>query len=292
MSRKDKKTYPLCFLIPAMAIYFVFFIFPSLSGMFYAFTDWNSRSIHTYHFVWLDNFKSIFSNGDLKLALFNTFFFAVVTVVLKNVVGLGLALLANNKAMLSKSYMRGVFYMPNFLNMVIIGVMFTAILYPTGPLNAMLKVFGIQGMDWLNDRRIAMFSVCLVEVWRTAGFHMIIYLSALKSIPSEYFEAARVDGAGYFACLRHIILPLILQGITINLIFAIINGLKVFDQVYILTNGGPGNATQVVSTTIYKMFGNGLWGMGTAYNLVLTVFILLVCGGVLAFMGRKEVDYN
>ena len=292
MLKNKKKIYPLYFVLPALIIYFIFFILPSLSGMFYAFTDWNSRSIHTYQFVGIENFKKIFSDPKLKLALWNTFFFAVVTVVLKNVVGLALALLASNNSMLSGGYMRGIFYLPNFLNMVIIGVMFTAILYPTGPLNALLSVFGIQGMDWLNNRKVAMGSVCLVEVWRTAGFHMIIYLAALKSIPADYFEAAKVDGAGYFQRLRHIILPLITQGITINLIFAIINGLKVFDQVYILTNGGPGNATQVVSTMIYKMFGNGLWGVGTAYNLVLTVLILLICIGVIVLLKRKEVDYN
>ncbi|MEG0691828.1 MAG: sugar ABC transporter permease, partial [Oscillospiraceae bacterium] len=279
MIKSFRKIYPLYFIAPALLIYLVFFIFPSGTGLFYAFTDWNSRSLDSFNFIGFDNFKEIFTNSDLTLGLWNTVYFSFVTVIFKNLVGLGLALIANNNTPLSKYYARGAFYLPNFLNMVIIGVMATAILYPTGPFNTLLENLGLGTLtkDWFNDRTVAMSSVCAVEVWRTAGFHMVIYMAALKSIPSDYYEAAKIDGANSVQRFKHIILPLITQGITINLIFSIINGLKVFDQVYILTNGGPGNATQVVSTMIYKMFGRGQWGLGTAYNLVLTVVIMLIC---------------
>lgn len=293
MIRSFRKVYPMTYLVPALFIYLLLFILPSGFGMFYAFTDWNARNLHTFSMIGFDNFVEIFTNSDLTLGLWNTLYFSVVTVVFKNLVGLGLALLANHESVLSKYYARGAFYMPNFLNMVIVGVMATAILYPTGPFNALLESVGLGALtrDWLNDKSVAMASVCAVDVWRSAGFHMVIYMAALKSVSSEFYDASKIDGANAWQRFKNITLPLISQGITINLIFSIIAGLKVFDQVYILTNGGPGNYTQVVSTMIYKMFGRGQWGLGTAYNLVLTLAILVICAFVL-FFNRKEVEYN
>ena len=293
MKRKPIIKYPLYFILPAFAIYFVFFLLPSGAGMLFAFTDWNARNITEFNFIGLDNFREIFTNDGLTLGLYNTLYFAVFTVIFKNVFGLGLALLVSNNSLLAKYYSRGVFFLPNFLNMVIIGLVSIAILHPTGPLNAFLDFIGLGGLtrDWLNDIGISMTVVSSVEVWRTAGFHMMIYLAAIKSIPLELYEAAIVDGASYLKRLRHITLPMITQGILINLIFSIINGLRVFDQIFILTNGGPGNATQVVNTTIFRMFGRGQWGLGTAYNLVLTVFILIICAIVMGVFKKKGDGY-
>lgn len=284
-----KKVYPMYFVLPALILYVLFFVVPSATGMMYAFTDWNARDMHNWQFIGIENFKYIFSTPDLLKGLWNTLYFALFTVVFKNVIGLGLALLVNNDSFLGKYYSRGIFFLPNFLNMVVIGVIFISFLHPSGPLNLFLEAIGLGflAQDWLNNIKFAMTTVATVEVWRKVGYHMIIYLAALKSIPAEYYNVAQIDGANAWHRFRYITIPLISQGLAINVILSIIGGLKVFDQVYVLTNGGPGNSTNVVLTFVGKMFGTGQWGIASAYNFVLTLIIFVLCLGVLYLLDKR-----
>ncbi|MFI3213378.1 MAG: sugar ABC transporter permease [Eubacteriales bacterium] len=289
MVKSQRKIYSLYLVLPALILYLLYFIVPSGAGMLYAFTFWTARTMDTPVFNGIDNFIYIFTTPELVKGLWNTLYFAVSTVILKNVIGLGLGLLVNNNTFLGKYYARGVFFLPNFLNMVVIGVIFVAFLHPTGPLNLFLESVGLGffAQDWLNDIKYAMSTIVAVEVWRTSGYHMVIYIAALKSISIEYYQAAQIDGASAIQRFKYITLPMISQGLTINIILAIISGLKVFDQVYVLTSGGPGNSTNVVLTFVGKMFGQGQWGEATAYNLVLTVMIFVLCLGVLLFIEKK-----
>ncbi len=285
------RLYSPIFAAPAFVIFFVFFVVPVITGFGYSFTNWN-QYLTEIEFVGLDNFRQIFQDKVSTLALKNTLIFATVTTVGKNVLGLCLALLLNSK-LKGKSFWRAVYFSPAILSTIVVGLIFSAVLHPSGLLNDVLNFFGLNALNrsWLTDKNIVMFTVSAVEIWMYAGFHMAIYLAGLQSIPHELIEAARIDGISPWQQFRYIIFPLIIPSFNINLVMALIGGFKVFDMVYVLTNGGPGFASQVVSTVVYKAFGEGRWGYGTALNLVLFAIISLIVLTVLNYLRRNEVEY-
>jgi len=282
--------YSPLFVTPAFALYVLFFLVPVVIGFWYAFTDWNMY-LDRISFNGLANFRRMFTHRVTSLAVRNTLIFSVVTTIGKNVFGLALAL-ALNQALRSRNVIRTIFFAPSVLSYIVIGLLFSSILHPAGLLNAGLAAVGLGGLarSWLAERTIVMYSVSAVEIWQWAGFHMAIYLAGLQSIPRELGEACRIDGAGPWQRLWRVTLPLIVPTFNVNLVLSLIGGFKVFEQIYILTNGGPGTASQVVSTQILEAFGNGEWGYGTAVNLVLFLFITLIALTVLNLLRRREVE--
>ena len=135
-----------------------------------------------------------------------------------------------------------------------------------------------------------MNAICAMELWQQTGYTMCICLAGLQGIPPEYYEAARLDGASYWQQVRHVTLPLMVQSFTVSFMLSIISGIKVFAQVYGTTNGGPADSTQVLSTFLYKSFGNGYLGYSSAVGLFMTVLIGILTFGVVAFMRKREVE--
>ena len=279
------------FIAPGLIIFFIFFILPVVFGFGFSFTDWN-QYLTEINFIGLKNFQEIFEDRVSMLALKNTLIFASVTTVGKNVLGLGLALILNTK-LRGRTVWRAIYFCPAILSTIVVGLVFSAVLHPTGLLNDALTFVGLESLtrSWLTDKDIVMFTISAVEIWMYAGFHMAIYLAGLQSIPYDLLEAARIDGASPWQQFRYIIFPLIIPSFNINLIMSLIGGFKVFDMVYVLTNGGPGFASQVVSTMVYEAFGEGRWGYGTALNLVLFVIISFISLVVLNFFRKREVEY-
>ncbi|WP_455382264.1 carbohydrate ABC transporter permease, partial [Salinispira pacifica] len=278
-------------VIPGFSLYFLFFLVPVVAGFYYAFTNWN-MFLSEIDFNGLDNFKRMFTTPVSALAVKNTLIFSVVTTVGKNVIGLGLAIILN-QAIRTRNALRAIFFSPSILSYIVIGLLFSSILHPDGLLNSFLGAVGLGSLSqsWLGDKNIVMYTISFVEIWQWAGFHMAIYLAGLQSIPKEYGESCRIDGAGPLQTFFHITMPLIISTFNINLVLSLIGGFKVFELVYILTNGGPGTASQVISTQIFKAFGNGEWGYGTAMNLVLFLFITIIALTVLNLLRRREVEY-
>jgi raffinose/stachyose/melibiose transport system permease protein len=289
-ARGAGRFYSPLFVTPAFALYVLFFLVPVVIGFWYAFTDWNMY-LDRISFNGLANFRRMFTHRITSLAVRNTLLFSVVTTIGKNIFGLALAL-ALNQALRSRNVIRTIFFAPSVLSYIVIGLLFSSILHPSGLLNAGLAAVGLGGLarSWLADRMIVMYSVSAVEIWQWAGFHMAIYLAGLQSIPRELGEACRIDGAGPWQRLWRVTLPLIVPTFNVNLVLSLIGGFKVFEQIYILTNGGPGTASQVVSTQILEAFGNGEWGYGTAVNLALFLFITLIALTVLNLLRRREVE--
>lgn len=286
-----ERFYSPVFMLPAFLIFFIFFIIPVALGFGYSFTDWN-QYLDEVNFIWLDNFKQIFSDRISLLALKNTLIFALVTMIGKNVIGLGLALILNSRIR-GKTVWRVIYFSPAILSTIVVGLIFSAVLHPTGLLNSVLNSVGLSGLtrSWLTDKNIVMFAISAVEIWMYSGFHMAIYLAGLQSIPADLLDAACIDGADSWQRFRSIIFPLIIPSFNINLVMSMIGGFKVFDMVYVLTGGGPGFSSQVVSTTVYNAFGEGRWGYGTALNLILFLIISLISLTVLKFFRRLEVEY-
>jgi raffinose/stachyose/melibiose transport system permease protein len=288
-----KKTYPQWFLFLPLAIYIIFFLSPGLLGIFYSFTDWNARSMGEINFIGLENFREIFtSNKNYGDGIFNTLRFTIVSNVVKLIPALLLAIMLQ-KNMRGRNIYRTILYLPSILPFLIIGLTFSSILnYNNGLLNKMLEFFQLDFLKqkWLTDLDVVWKSIFGVDAWRGMGYVMTIFLAGLNAIPNSYYEAADIDGANFFQKLRYITLPMLSGSIMINLVFGITYGLKVFDIVYILTNGGPGHATEVITTYAYSLYANGRYGMSTALNTILFLITMVAGIAIVKVMSKQEVQ--
>ncbi len=285
-----KKRYPSSFIIPAILVFGIFFVLPTVLGFFYSFTNWDiDRS--QIQFIGLDNFKYLFSRDEFTVALKNTLIFGIFTAVLKNIIGLLLAL-GVNKDLRSKNYLRTMFYLPGVLSMIVVGIMFNSIFAMDGMLNNTLEAIGLGMLttNWLGNKSTAMACIIIMEIWKWSGFHMIIYIAGLQTIPKELLEASTVDGATKWMQFWKVILPLLISSVSINIIIGLIGGFKVFEQVYVLTNGGPGGSTQVLNTLVFQSFSQGLYGRGSAMGLLLFLFITIISLLLNTYLKSKEVD--
>jgi raffinose/stachyose/melibiose transport system permease protein len=273
-----KKIYPFYFVIGALLVYSLFLVLPGVIGLGYAFTDWSSYG-GKLNFIGLQNFKDIFLGKEHYLSfLSNSIVFTIISTALKLVLSVVLALILNEGIRL-KNFHRAVIFIPAILSMLITGLIFKSVLNPqTGILNEALRSVGLGALakQWLVNPKYAFGSIIGVDAWKGIGYLMTIILAGLQSISPEYYEAADIDGASYLKKLRYITLPMIRPAMVIEVVLGIFYGLKVFDIVYVLTNGGPGYATSVVSTSVYSLFGSGNWGLGSALNSLLFVFMIVV----------------
>ena len=241
--------------------------------------DWSVYS-DSIHFVGLQNFATAFSaDYNYTRMLVNTLRFTLVTTVVKNAVGLALAVLLTKQVKLL-NFHRAVMYLPCVLSALIVGMIFKSVLNPKiGLLNTFLRGMGLNFLagNWLTDSKIAFRSVMAVDIWKGMGYIMTILIAGIMSIPQTYYEAASIDGGSAWQCFRHITLPLLVPTLTVTTVLNVIYGLKVFDMVYSLTNGGPGFATEVMYTGIYKEFGLGRYAVGTTLSTIMTL-VMLVAG--------------
>lgn len=287
------RSYPTYFSAGALALYGLFIVIPSFMGFYYSFTDW-SRFSSDVGFVGLENFETIFvSNPTLLHAITNTVIFTAVTIVSKTVLGLLLAMLVSRGIRRLSSFHRAVIYLPAVLPMIVVGIVFKSILNPsTGVLNEFLRPIGLDALalHWLTDPDIALYSIAAVDTWKGVGFIMLLLLAGILAIPHEYYEAARIDGANALDEFRYITLPLLMPVITVTTVLNLLYGLKVFDSVWVLTNGGPGYATETVYTIVFKEFARGNYAVSTALSTVL--FVIMTTAGIfLIRMMHKQADY-
>ncbi|MDG0808138.1 carbohydrate ABC transporter permease [Cohnella rhizosphaerae] len=181
--------------------------------------------------------------------------------------------------------------MPSVIPMLVVGIIFKSIYEPQhGLINEALRAIGLSSwtQHWLSDVRWAFKSVIAVDVWKGAGYIMVILLAGLQAISSSYYEAADIDGAGFWKKLRYITLPLLMPSLTVTTVLNLLYGLKIFDTVYVLTNGGPGYATDVVYTQVFSQFSLGSYGVGTALITVLFVIMTLMGFFAVKLMSREE----
>lgn len=274
------KVYPFYFILGTLILYTVFFVIPAVMGLGYAFTDWNRYSSNV-NYVGLENFRALFSSRDNYIDYAgNTFVFTLTTIILKTVLGLSFALLLHNGIKHLRSLYRLIIFLPAVLPMVVVGIIFHSVLNPRrGLLNEFLRAVGLSELtqQWLTDPDVALFSIIGVDTWKGAGYIMVILLAGLQTIPDEYYEAAQIDGAGALARLRHLTIPLLMPALIVSTVLNILYGLRIFDVVYVLTNGGPGYSTEVLYTAIFKEFSKGRYGIGTTMSSLL-FFVMVGIG--------------
>ncbi len=277
-----------------LVFYICFFLLPSLLGVGYSFTDWNSRSaVDGTHFVGLQNYIEIFkSDKDYAAGIAHTLMFTVVSNVIKLIPALLLAVMLQ-EGLRFKGIYRTILYLPSILPFVIIGIVFKSIFnFDHGLLNTVLEFLHLDFLQqkWLSDLQVVWKSIFGVDAWRGIGYCMTIFLAGLQTIPQSLYEAAKIDGANFWQRLRHITLPMLTGAVMINLVFGITYGLKVFDIVYVLTNGGPGHATEVMTTYSFQLYSTGNYGMSTALNTILLLITAVIGIIVVRVMSKKEVQ--
>ena len=263
------------------------FLFPTIASLFFSLTRW---TLFDATFIGLDNFIQFFHEPFLVQGLVHTLIYAVITSGLKVVLGMLLAVLLSSQ-IVGRTYLRSVMFFPVLVSTVGVGITFTVLMHPSqGLINQSLALLGIKGPGWLTDPSIALYSVALVDVWKGVGLATVIYLAGIASIPQEYFEAARVDGASRFQSFMNITLPLARPATVTVIILSLIGGLRSFDLIWSMTRGGPGFTSDVIASVIYKQYQAGFYGLSTAGNVVLFVLVALIIVPLSAFLNRKEVE--
>ena len=267
------------FIAPAFILYFMFIIIPTISSVYYSFTSWDGIS-PTIHFIGLANYKEIIMGSRFHNALKNTLVLTVFISVTENLLALGLALLVDH-VVKGKNLFRSIFYIPVLLSGIVSGFIWKILYnYNFGALNTILEAIGREDWQqhWIDGTPImALVMIGIVLIWKGAGYYMIIYLASLQGVPTELIEAGKIDGASPIQLFRNITLPLISGAFTINFTLSLIRGLKVFDEIAVMTDGGPGFSTETLVYLLYKVgFNEGRQGFGTAVGLVLLFIIIIL----------------
>jgi raffinose/stachyose/melibiose transport system permease protein len=277
-------SYPGWFYAPAAVIFVVLFLAPMLTSFYFSMTRW---TLFEAQFIGLDNFAQFLREPFLIKGLSNTLIYAVVTSGLKVVFGMLFGVLLTSNIM-ARTYLRSVVFFPVLVSTVGVGITFTVLMHPVhGLINETLALVGIDGPAWLSDPALALLSVAFVDVWKGVGLATIIFIAGIVSIPKEYYEAARIEGASASQQFWRVTLPLARPATVTVIILSFIGGLRSFDLIWSMTRGGPGFTSDVIASVIYKQYQAGFYGLSTAGNVVLFLLISAIVVPLFVFLDRK-----
>jgi raffinose/stachyose/melibiose transport system permease protein len=280
------KSYPLWFYIPGGLIFVVLFIVPPVFSFYFAFTRW---TLFKASFIGFENFVLFFSEPGLIGSLRNTLVYAFITSGAKVVLGMLLAVVLS-APIIARGYLRSVTFFPVVVSTVGVGLTFQVLLDPfNGIVNKLItSITGADGPGWLTDPNIALLSVAAIDVWAGIGLATLIYIAGIAAIPNEYFEAARVDGASSWQMFRHIILPLSFPATSTVILLSLIGGLRSFALIWTTTQGGPGFASDVIASVVYKQYQSGFYGLSTAGNVILFIVVAAIIYPLSRWLNSKE----
>jgi ABC-type sugar transport system permease subunit len=289
--QKQRQLMGLLFVLPVVLGTVAFDLIPTAISFVASFTDWSG--LKGAKFVGLGNYIKILTGDRLfRITLGNTLYYTFGTIPLTLAAGLALALLINQK-LPTAGFFKGLYFAPVVTSEVAIGVVWSWILAPDyGLLNNLLKTVGIAGPAWLYQARWAMPAIIIVSVWRGAGYNMVLYLAGLKSIPTQFYDAAKIDGAGNVQQFLYITWPLLAPTTFFILIMSFIGSFQVFGLIYVMTEGGPGSATTVY---IYYLYQNAFhfFKMGYACSLAWLLFVVMAAVTMFQWRMRKKwVSYE
>lgn len=275
---------------PALIFYIVFVVYPLLGGIFYSMTSWDGISSRI-KFVGLQNFIDLFQDEFVLLPLKNTIIFAFLSMIFLNVLGLLMAIGAENVK--GRGFYRGLLYIPAVLGSLVVGYIFSFIF--SEPLSNFGAFIGNETIknNLLGSKQYALYMGTIVAVWKNAGWYMVVYIAGLQTIDQSLYDAAIIDGASVWKKFRYVTFPLIAPAFTINMILSVERAFKEYDLIFALTGGGPGRASELVSLTIYnESFTNKRAGYGSALGVILFLLIVLVTMCQLYILRRRENDIN
>ncbi|MEV5407511.1 sugar ABC transporter permease [Thermopolyspora sp. NPDC052614] len=268
------------FALPFLALFAVFMVGPVLASLGMSLTDIRVSDVRDplgVELIGLSNYARLLQDDVFLHAALNTLIFVAIGVPLTIVCGLAVAVLLNRGVDRLRTFFRAGFYLPVVTSIVAVAVVWRLFLQPeTGPVNALLRLAGVEGPRWLTDPAWALPSLIVMATWRNMGYLMVIFLAGLQAIPRELYEAAEVDGAGAWARFRRITLPMLRPTMLFCAVITGIGYLQFFEEPLVMTRGGPLNSTLSVSYYIYNQFGFGNYGYATAMSYVLFVAIVVL----------------
>ncbi|MFC7374228.1 carbohydrate ABC transporter permease [Brachybacterium sp. GCM10030267] len=272
--RRRGRLAPYVFVGPAALLFAAFSLIPIIIAITLSFQD--TQTLGDGEWVGVDNFAQMGSDALFRTALVNTVIFTVGTVPTAMIIGLALAI-ALNRPLVGRGVLRAMFFVPMVAAGVVVGVVMSWIFNTDyGVANNFLELLGLGRMPWLTSPSMAMFTLIIVVVWTRIGFCMVIYLGALQSIPREVKEAASIDGAGKWARLRSVTIPMLTPTTSILLILNVVFSLQAFDIIYVMTGGGPGFSTTVLIQYVFRSaFQDARMGYAAALGLVLVAILLI-----------------
>ncbi|MBS2970610.1 sugar ABC transporter permease [Metabacillus sp. KIGAM252] len=284
---KNKDVMFWVFLAPVLLALGIVIIVPLIYGVYYSFTDWDG--VNEAQFIGMENYLNLFSDKDFLNSLWFTFKFSVATVIIVNLIGLGLAMLVTSYIK-SKNLLRTIFFMPNLIGGLILGFIWQFVF--TKVFDAIGRATGIEWMQgWLSDSTTGFWGMVILTSWQMAGYIMIIYVAYLENVPQDLLEAAEIDGANSFQRFRSITFPLVAPAFTVSLFLTLSHSFKVYDQNLALTNGGPYNSTQAVSMDIVNTaFQVNQMASAQAKAIIFFIIIAAISLTQVYINKKKEVE--
>ena len=279
--------YFILFILPAFLIYLLFSIVPFLYTMFYSFTDYTDMNPVNLHFVGISNYLKVFDTPLMTTAIKNSVIYAILLTSFQTILALPLAVVLDKK-LKTRNLLRAVYFFPAVFSSLIIGYLWNFIMSSSdyGLVNNLLHRMGLDTFNFFTANR-ALFSVIFTQVWQWTGWAMVIYLANLQSISKDLYEAADIDGTSGLQRFFYITLPLMCPSVKIIVVTGLIGGMKVFDIIYSMTSGGPGNATETVMTVMMKKgISDGFYSTGAAFGVCFFVIVLVISALVTKLMGK------
>ena len=275
------------FILPAFIVYLLFSIVPFLYTFYYSFTDYTDMNPVNLSFVGLKNYIKVFNTPLMMTAIKNSVIYAIMLTSLQTILALPLAVLLDKK-LKTRNLLRAVFFFPAVFSSLIIGYLWNFIMSSSdyGLINNLLHQLGFGTFNFFTANR-ALFSVILTQAWQWTGWAMVIYLANLQSISPDLYEAADIDGAGGIKKFFYVTLPLMCPSVKIIVVTGLIGGMKVFDIIYSMTSGGPGNAAETVMTVMMKKgISDGFYSTGSAFGVCFFAIVLVISAVVTKLMGK------
>jgi raffinose/stachyose/melibiose transport system permease protein len=279
------------FLLPALGLYLLFVLFPVVQAAHYSLYKWNGLQPLT-DFVGLKNYATAFGSDTFRTAVSNNLLIIVLSLAIQIPFSLSLAVLLNRRFP-GRAIFRVIFFLPYVLSEAITGVVFTLLLQPGALVDSGLKGVGLGGLvqDWLGDTSFVMITLFIIISWKYFGFHMILLMAGLQGIPHEIEEAALMDGAGRWQAFRYITLPLLGPTLRVSVFLSMIGALQLFDMVWVMTGGGPLDASNTMAIAMFKAgFKNTQMGYGSALAVILFGFGLVLALAYQRFVLRRDVE--
>ena len=279
--------YFVIFILPALIIYLLFSITPFLYTIYYSFTDYTDMNPINLHFVGLKNYIKVLQTPVMLAAIKNSVIYAILLTGFQTLLGLPLAFVLNQK-LKSRNLLRAVFFFPAVFSSLIIGYLWNLIMSSSdfGLINNILHQLGLGTLNFFTSKN-ALYSVILTQIWQWTGWAMVIFLANLQSISPDLYVAAEIDGANGLKKFMYVTLPLMCPSVKIVIVTGLIGGMKVFDIIYSMTSGGPGDATQTVMTVMMKKgISEGFYSTGSAFGVCFFIIVLAISAIVTKLMGK------
>ncbi|MBU2444838.1 MAG: sugar ABC transporter permease [Bacteroidetes bacterium] len=279
------------FLAPAVSAIFVFFFIPVIAAFIISFTDFDIYTLgdfSTLRFIGFDNYLRLLNDDLFWTALKNTFYFVVVASPLSIVVSLATAMLLNNKLIKFKAIFRLSYFIPVVTTLVAVAIVWRFIYhYDFGLVNYLLRIIGINPVDWLGNPTWAMPAIIMMSVWKNFGYNMIIFIAGLQNIPEELYDAAEIEGANWWQTFKSITFPMLAPTTIFISIITIIGYFQLFAEPYVMTQGGPLNSTLSIIQYMYQE-GFRWWNMGYSASIAFFLFFIIFVVTLIQFKFQKS----